>query len=416
VPFREGRINCGVYDANRRKKGILNSKNKVNASSECAADWYAEQSPRPEQGVALENPLFLVQAPMKTWNPDRQKLDSEPSGWLHDYIHPSRRYGLQEDHLQIFQPVWPALAGVPMEYEPAGLRVEIVNTDMNFALRDTIKFGERGRLALAAGRPAALFYELDVNLLPEGSYLLSMAPLDGRGRGSLTQFDVVWRLETLGRHRSLVLGEGRTIFSGDQLDLFLENSAADQEKMLDEFWEALNPDPENPVNTAYLEFQYRIAYVQQFLDGFTEFGAYDERGEVFIALGPADAYQTMRMPRNSDAQAFAFSNVYDRFALVDEANPGAGGAVTGAQDVISYGGLSAVDRPFSHSSNRDRTSQFFSAKENFPFEFWEYDNGGDPLFPSQYSHKGMGQRFLFVDQLGTGEYALESSNIIQPEE
>lgn len=416
VPFREGRLRCGVYDGNRRKPGLLNAARKASASSECSTDWVAEQSPRPERGVALEDPLFLAQAPMRSWDPDRQKLDSDPTGWLHDYVHPSRRYGLQEDHLQIFQPVWPALGGIPLDYEPLGLRVEVINMDMDFALRDTIEFGERGRLALAAGRPAALFYQLDVNLLPEGAYLLSLAPLDGQGRGSLTQFDVVWRLAALGRHRNLVLGEGRTLFSGAELARFLDSSAAEQEKILDDFWAGLNPDPESPVNAVYLEFQYRIAYVQQFLDGFDAHGAYDERGEVFIALGPPDAYHTRRMPRNSDEQDFARANVYDRYALVDGAALGSLGSVSGAQNINSYGAVEGVSRPLSHGAERDRTSKFFSAQHNFPFEYWEYDMGGDPLFPSQYSQKGMGQRFLFIDQTGTGEYALDSSNVIQADE
>ncbi|MFT5315147.1 MAG: GWxTD domain-containing protein, partial [Candidatus Krumholzibacteriia bacterium] len=401
---------------NRRKKGILNAAKKRSASSECATDWVAELSPRPEQGIALEDPLFLVQAPMKSWDPDRQKLDSEPTGWLHDFVHPSRRYGLQEDHLQIFQPVWPAQEGVPMDYEPTGLRVEVINLDMDFALRDTIQFGERGRLALAAGRPAALFYELDVNLLPEGAYMLNLAPLDGQGRGSLTQFDVVWRLSALGRHRGRVLGEGRTVFAGGELKKFLDSSAAEQEKMLDDFWLELNPEPENPNNSAYLEFQYRIAYVQQFLDGFDEFGANDERGEVFIALGAPDALQTRRMPRNNNEQDFARSNVYDRYAFAEGAAPNSLGSVTGAQDIDSYGAVGGVDRASSHGADRDELVKFFSASHNFPFEFWEYDRGGSPLFPTQYSQKGMGQRFLFIDQLGTGEYSLDSSNVVQPDE
>jgi hypothetical protein len=57
-----------------------------------------------------------------------------------------------------------------------------------------------------------------------------------------------------------------------------------------------------------------------------------------------------------------------------------------------------------------------SAGHNFGFELWEYDSGGKPLFMNRLANRGMGQRFLFVDRNGTGEYRIESSNILQIEE
>ncbi len=416
VPFREGRLDCGVYDVNRRKRGILNSARRNSASSECSTAWVAEHSPRPAAGVALEEPLFLVQAPMDAWNPATVSKHVEQAGWLHDYVHPSRRYGLQEDHLQIFQPVWPQAGGVPVDYEPAGLRVEVVNLGMDFALRDTVHFDRRGRQALAAGRPAALFYELDVNLLPEGAYLLSLAPLDGRGRGSLTRFDVIWRLAALGKHRGLVLGEGHTVFMGKELAHFLGSSPAEQEKLLNDFWDDLNPDPESPVNPAYLEFQYRLAYVQKFLGGFGEYGAVDERGEVFLLLGPANEIQTQRMPMNFRDQDDARIKVYQRFAPDREGTEAKGAPIGGSQSINPYEAVGGVPMPYSHSAERDRSTIVYSASHNFPFELWKYDNGGNPLFPNRFANKGMGQRFLFIDQTGNGEYTLESSNVLQMEE
>ena len=143
----------------------------------------AEDGPRTAEGIALEDPLFLVHAPFADWNPDSTAQASGDGGWLHDYMHPSRRYGLEQDRLQIFQPVWPPAGGVALDEENLGLRVQVVSLDMDYAINDTVGFDRRGRAALAAGRPAALFYELDVNLLPEGAYRMSLAPLGGQGRG-----------------------------------------------------------------------------------------------------------------------------------------------------------------------------------------------------------------------------------------
>ncbi len=416
VPFREGRITCGVYDVNRRKPGILNAARKNNASSECSTAWVAEPAPRPVDGMALEEPLYLMQAPLEAWNPAAISDKVEESGWLHDYTHPSRRYGLQQDHLQIFQPVWPQAGGVPLEHEPVGLRVEVVNLDMDFALRDTVEFDDRGRQALAAGRPAALFYSLDVNLLPEGAYLLNLAPLDGEGRGSLTRFDVIWRLSALGKHRGLVLGEGHTVFSGGELKEFLRSSPAEQEKLLEAFWTDLNPDLESPVNEAYLEFQYRLAYVQKFLGGFGEFGAMDDRGEVFLLLGPADEIQTKRMPMNFQDQDDARIKVYQSMAPDRDGTAAKGGAAGGTQNINPYEAVGGVPMPYSYSAERDRGNIIYSATHNFPFELWKYDNGGNPLFPSRFSERGLQPRFLFIDQTGQGEYKLESSNVLQADE
>ncbi len=416
VSFREGRVSCGVYDVNQRKPGILNSARKNSASSECSTAWVAESAPRPTTGVALEEPLFLMQAPMDAWNPSHVDAQAEDSGWLQDYTHPSRRYGLQQDHLQIFQPVWPQAGGVPLDHEPAGLRVEVVNLDMDFALHDTVRFDDRGRQALAAGRPAALFYSLDVNLLPEGAYLLNMAPLDGQGRGSLTRFDVIWRLSALGKHRGLVLGEGHTVFSGRELKDFLGSSPAEQEKLLEEFWDALNPDLESPVNEAYLEFQYRLAYVQKFLGGFGEFGAVDDRGEVFLLLGPADEIQTKHMPMNFRDQDDARIKVYQSLAPDRDGTTAKGGSIGGTQNINPYEAVGGVPMPYSYSAERDRGNIVYSASHNFPFELWKYENGGNPLFPSRFADRGLHPRFLFIDQTGQGDYKLESSNVLQADE
>jgi len=416
VPFRSGRFSCQVFDVNRRQEGILSHFTKRSTRSDCATAWVAEEGPRTPGGIALEDPLFLVHAPFADWNPESTAEAGGEDGWLHDYMHPSRRYGLEQDRLQIFQPVWPRAGGIALSEENLGLRVQVVSMNMEFAINDTIRFDRRGRAALAAGRPAALFYELDVNLLPEGAYRMSLAPLDGQGRGSLVEFDVVWRMEALGRHRSQILGEGRTVMEGRGLKEFLAASPAEQEKLLDDFWEGLNPDPESPVNEVYLEFQYRLAYVRKFLGGFGQFGANDERGEVFLLMGPADEVQLHHMPMNFRDQDDARIKVYDRFAPDREGTEAKGGNLDGTQGLDPYQDLGGIPMPYSRRAEAQRQTQVFSPTHNFAFELWKYNDVGNTLFPNRFSRKGMGQRFLFVDRTGSGHYSLESSNILQGEE
>ncbi len=412
VPFRSGRITVEVYDVNERKEGFLNQMRKQSRVSSAAGAWAAWEEPRAAGGISLEDPLFLAHAPLADWRPGATV--KEAAGWLHDYMHPSRRYGLEQDRLQVFVPVWPQLGGVPLEADSLGLLVTVASLDLDFALRDTIDFDNTGRGALAAGRPAGLVYELDVNLLPEGSFLLSLAPLDRRGRGAVIEFDVVWRLSALARRPEQLRGEGRTIFQGTELDGFLAASAAEQEAQLTLFWDGVNPDPESPINEAYLEFQYRLAFVREFLGGFDEYGALDARGEVFLALGMPDEVKTQHMPQSFRDQDDARINVYERFAPDREGTMTRGNS--GSIDVGPYSAADAIPQPWSHRAENQRQVTQQRATHLYGFELWEYNNGGKPFWQSRFTDSSMGQRYLFVDRNGSGDYFLESSNVIHGED
>ncbi|HPF71482.1 MAG TPA: GWxTD domain-containing protein [Candidatus Krumholzibacteria bacterium] len=413
VPFRAGRIDVRVYDVNARKEGLLNEMRKRSRISAATGAWAAHEGPEAARGVALEDPLFLAHAPLDRWNP--AALDAaDGGGLLHDYAHPSRRYGLEQDRLQVFIPVWPPSGGLSLDDAAPGLRVAVTSLDMDVSVIDTIGFDATGRAALAAGRPAGLFYELDVNLLPEGSFLLNVAPLDRQGRGALAQFDVVWRLDALARRPGQVRGEGRTIFSGAELDAFLAASPGEQEGRLKAYWDSVNPDPSSPLNAAYLEFQYRLAFVRQFLGGFDEWGARDPRGEIFLALGAPDQVKTEHMPMNYRDQDDARINVFNRFAPDREGTMAR--ANSGSDAPSPYSAEDPIPQPWSHRAENQRATSQQTAAHLFAFELWEYDNGGKSLWPNRFSHSGMGQRFLFVDRTGTGQYFLESSNVVQGEE
>ncbi|MGD9549357.1 MAG: hypothetical protein AB7V45_17675, partial [Candidatus Krumholzibacteriia bacterium] len=113
VPFRTGRLVCRVYDINRVQVSVASLLAAAHPLSSCAAQWYAEDSPRAPRGLALGDPLFLAHAPLSTWNPQLNPAAADRNGgWVNDYMHPSRRYGLEEDHLQLFLQVWPPAGGI----------------------------------------------------------------------------------------------------------------------------------------------------------------------------------------------------------------------------------------------------------------------------------------------------------------
>ncbi len=416
VPFRHGRFICHVFDVNQRRPGLWNTSKRKQFVSSCATDWAASESPRVPKGIFIGDPLYLFQAPLKTWNPNQMAQTGHADGYLYDYMHASRRYGIEQDHLQLFIPIWPPLGGVPLTDSVSQVQVQIISLDLKYSITDTLDFDARGLAALGAGLPVGLFYELDVNLLPGGSYRMSIAPLGGFGHGVLGGFDVSWRLDTLGQRRDLVLAEGNVVFDGRQRRTFLEASPADQEKMLAEFWFDNNPDPESSVNAAYLEFQYRMAYVQQFLGGLKNTGPMDDRGLVFLMLGPPDEMQVEHLPLSALDQDDARVKVFQRFA------PDRHGVLAKGQTIYlgnvadPFNQKAGIPMPYSQRAEAQRKPQAGRASHNYGFELWKYDRSGYSLFPNRFTRSSMGSRFLFIDRNGTGDFYLESSNVIQGEE
>lgn len=298
--------------------------------------------------------------------------------------------------------------------------VEIQHTELDFSVRDTITFDAKGLSALKAGRPAGLFYDLDVNLLPQGSYRMMMAPLGGYGRGVSSGFDVIWNLDSLARHHTRLEAEGQILFEGKKKDEFLRSTRAGKEAMLEAFWATLDPDPESPFNDVYLEFQARMAYVQRHLGGFNETGPKDPRGLVYVLLGPPDAVQKEVMPQNFRDQDDAQVKVFDAFAPDREGSTAKGKMAGGRSNVQVLGSdlgnsSGGLPMPYSELAANKIDMRTGSAAHLHAFELWKYDRNGSPLFPNVYSRSSMGSRFLFVDRTGSGDYILESSNTVQGE-
>ncbi len=416
VPIRSGRLNVHVFDVNKYREGVWNQYKRHLRRSEGSTDWYAEKSPRASEGVALGDPLYLFLAPLGKWDPSQTSYKKTGGGLLHDYMHPSRRYGIEQDKLQVFIPVWPPEGGLMPSKMEKGLAVQITSLDMDFAINDTIHFDAKGQMALEGGRSAGLFYELDVNLLPQGSYRMTMAPLNGFGRPVSSGFDVVWRLDSLGRFRYLQSAEGHLVFSGADLRKFLAASPAGRETLLDEFWESKNPNPEDPINQVYLEFQSRMAYVQRYLGGFTDLGPNDDRGLVMVLMGPPDEIQRKAMPMNFRDQDDAQIKVFKRFAPDRESITSKGTSPEGGQSINPYDTYGGIPMPYSERAQNQIASRANSATHSFGFELWKYDQDGYPLFDNQFSRSSMGSRFLFLDRTGSGDFYLESSNTLQGEE
>lgn len=414
VPFTSGTFALDLRDQNRKRPAVFSVFSGEKARSELLADWVAPESAAGEGGLTVGDVVYLAHAPVKDWiaRGGRPLPPGEGGPW--DYLHPVRRYGVELTRIQVyFNVLPPAEASARADASRDNLLVEVLSKELDFALHDTLTLTPSVREALAAGRPAAIYYELDGSLLPPGSFRLGLAPLAGTGRGILGEFDVSWRLDHLARGSEMLAGEGRVVFSGDRLDRYVAASRVEQEVMLEEFWQKLDPDPADPYNEVYAEFRRRVAYAHANLGGFDSRGPIDDRGLLYVLLGPPDEARRETMPLNQREQDDARIQVYKPEAPDREGTMSKGADPSGTQGRSPWASSGGIPMPYSQSASNEMRENRASPVRDHGFELWTYTKGGVALFPNQYSAAVPlnGLQLLFIDTDGTGRYRLDASNV-----
>jgi GWxTD domain-containing protein len=399
VKFPAGQFSLELRDIRRKRPVLFSLFTKEKALSELVTDWAAAPAAADSLGLAVGDLVFLSGAPLREWIAAEGRNAAPGKGGPWDYLHPARRYGLGDTRVQAYFSVTPPFTAAARATAARGdLLVEVLSKDLDFALRDTLALTPQVRAALAEGRDAAVYYELDASLLPPGTFRLAVAPLAAAGRGYLGEFDVSWRLDLLARGRDVLAGEGGIVFGGEQLDRFKAATRVEQEVMLEEFWLALDPDPADPYNEVYQEFRRRVGFAKANLGGFDQTGPRDDRGLIYVLLGPPDMVTQQPMPMNEKDLADARIQVYDPYAPEREGSW-----------AKSAGGIAMrISRSAANEINETR----MSPRRDHGFELWRYNLNGAALFPNQYtsSQALTGLQFLFIDTNGTGSYRLESSN------
>jgi len=150
--------------------------------------------------------------------------------------------------------------------------------------------------------------------------------------------------------------------------------------------------------------------------GFNESGPVDDRGLVMVLLGKPDEIQRKAMPMNFRDQDDAQIKVFKRFAPDREGVSSKGTNLSGELSINPYDASGGIPMPYSERALSQIESRANSATHSFGFELWKYDQNGSPLYENQFSRNSMGARFLFLDRTGSGDFYLESSNLIQGEE
>jgi GWxTD domain-containing protein len=393
-----GRLTVTITDRGRERPGLI-SRVKHNrwARSEAVGEWVAPEASRAPDGLTLGDPVFLARAPIALWRDQGVAAAAAERSVLTDYLHPNRRYGLEQKNLQLyFEVEAPAQGGAAAARD--GVHLQVLAKDLAFALRDTITFDEAQIARLSRGGTTGVFYDLSLRDLPPGAYQLGCAPANGRGRPWVVEFDVIWSSHSLNRFADELQGEGRTVLTGSLLDEFEAAGQAEREALLERFWEERDPDPATPVNEAYLEFRRRVSYVREYLGGLSRSGPVDLRGAIFLMLGPPDEISQEVLPLNESEQEDALARVFDQYVPQREGTQVKGG--------------SGIPLLLNRQSRREIQARQQGLRLERGFELWQYNHGGWQIFPNRYSGQNLGLRFLFVDRTGTGVWFLESTNAV----
>jgi len=100
----------------------------------------------------------------------------------------------------------------------------------------------------------------------------------------------------------------RYIISQKEMKIFLELPPADREKFIEEFWKRRDPDPETEENEFKDEYLGRIATANKLFRGGGKEGFIQDRGRIFILLGPPDEIDTEPVGKYAGAKSYEVWN------------------------------------------------------------------------------------------------------------
>ena len=396
VSVRSGRLRCELRDLEAGRVLRLADEDAADPAGVLEGEWYGDESRAAGHGLWLGGPLFLAGAPRQEIAASGTDNALPEQSLLVEFLHPNRRYGLEQANLQVVFDV--EALGLTREnagHLPDNLLMQMISTELDFALRDTIALDLDPIDFVTRGGLAEIAWEYDVNGLPPGTYQLSCAPLDGFGNAWVAEFDVFWSLQSFARPSDEQFLIGSMVLLGDRRAAFFKAGPSGREAILARFWNENDPDPDTPGNEALTEFRRRMSYVSRFLGGFGRSGPVDDRAMIYLMLGPPDEIQQQVIPINSRSFYDAIDRVYNAFL----------GTSYGDVMYDAYSGDEQTIQSVRQKLNRVNSMERFKS-----FELWIYHQNGRQLFPNAYSGMPLGLRFLLLARLGGGAYHLEMTN------
>jgi GWxTD domain-containing protein len=197
--------------------------------------------------------------------------------------------------------------------------------------------------------------------------------ISGEGRAAAeSSFDVVWASDDWIGWMAETEAIAPFLFQSLELDDFLTLGPGAKERYIEEFWARHDPTP-GPGNATREEFVRRIEYTNQNFSTTLEPGMRSDRGRVYIKFGEPDEVRREVVPVQGN----------DINAALAELERGTGGELRGNREI--------------------------DPEDSRAFEVWVYDYRGYELFESPMS-RTLGQQFVFVDDLGVGDFRMIRSS------
>jgi GWxTD domain-containing protein len=283
--------------------------------------------------------------------------------------HPSAYYGLFNDAVSAYYEIYDAPP--PPEGRVYRIRSTIL-ADRGDTLLTTLD-----SLRVSEGTAWPHAWSADVASFPAGHYHLRLELLGDREvpvASTESEFDVLWSLDSWDAEASdLYEVSASTLMAGEAAEQFRLLPRGRKEATLDSLWRSIDPTPETGENELRLLFRQRIAYANAHYSIFMP-GMFTDRGRVWIRYGEPDEIHVERIPVSDKTLGFA------------------------------------LDRELPKGTKTSITKTDQGVADFRPYEIWTYNLKGHEIVPGQgMNEMNSGLKFIFVDDLGYGEYTLRYS-------
>lgn len=319
---------------------------------------------------------------------------------------PPRMYGLYNDTLRVYYELYtPANSTGPVQFSSLILNQKgeiLAESKKLFSPEEAIVSGKVRGVSVYP-----ILIQEDLTTFPAGDYALfgqftvgDEQPVRIRGGN----FHIAWEMRTWETSMRNLLAEARFLLDPEEYKSYLQESRAEQERIVKQMWKELDPDPETGVNEAYEKFLNRLAYVNRYYSDY-QMGIFTDRGLIYMKYGKPDELIVDVIPMNRETTSDAIAKVMDRYHPIVYSTHGSrpnyykqGTSTDVVMDkrrlgVIGEGGNTA-----------------------YPYELWVYNDRGDPLLErDSASAIDLGLRFIFIDREGYGSYKLEVSSSLLDE-
>lgn len=367
VPEQTRVVKASITDPNAQKRGLLYLIRGTKKSGEAEARF--GRGPDPAPG-GMSDILFVwsVAAPESREDVEVDVADSGLPLRSRILPNPSHFYGLFHTDLSFYLEIYPHPA---REHEAGQLILEVERVRDSTVVRTGTDDLE------ILGRVVPVYRRFDINNLEGGTYLLRAIWMEGGETISqrTSPFQVLWEGSTWYLTEKELLEDASIVLSDEKYREFLALDRGNKELYMERFWKEHDPSPETPVNEVREEFERRKEFATANY-GYYRKGKLSDRGRAYIRFGQPDEIDKELNPQDTDVIA------------------------------------NAIQKEFSEEEQESGAQRNFLSIDNRAYEVWYYHLYGEPLIPEFLGPQVPREiKFIFIDQMGYGEYTLVYTNV-----